>query len=463
MDVSILSIGLNKGALRVWLQGRFLARAGFNPRTFYEVEKEPDAIVLKKVDRGFRVVSARVKNEKETPIIDLNSAEVLSMFSGLSHVKVIFNDGEIRIQSLASEARAKERFERTEARIKAGEPLQVGSLAHGGGVLSLALHTGLARGGLTSEMAFANEMRADLTEQSMTVNEVWTDKTIALCGKMQDFAFDEEVMRSLPQLDCLEAGLPCNAVSLPGRVKGKLAHPETHPLYGHLALSFCAFIARVNPTVIVLEQVVPYASSASMDIIRNHLADLQYDLHETIIDGSDWNALEPRKRMLMVAVTKGIDFALEGLEMPAKRTRTLGEILEPIPADDPRWKTMQGLKDKEIRDKAAGKSFAMQIFDETSEKTCTLTAGMTRNRSTDMKIRHPDNPDLLRIPTPQEHASAKQISPHLIEGLSDTVAHQLLGQSIIFEPFVAIGKLIAERLKTMKRAIITEPPLPLFA
>jgi DNA (cytosine-5)-methyltransferase 1 len=449
MNISILSIGMNRGAKRVWLQGGMLSRAGFDPKTRYAVTRKDSAIVLTKHAIGFRIVSAKRKADKEVPVIDINNAELLAMFDGLDHVRVIYKTGEIHILPLATELRARERLARAEELMRTGQPLEFGSIAHGMGVLDDALCAGFERQGVTSKLKFANEIRLDLTDHAMSLGRTWSRETIALNGKMQELAFDEYVMKKVGRCDFLSAGLPCSAASVAGRAKRKLSHPEAHPEVGHLVVAFIAMIARFNPLAILLENVVPYAQSASMDILRNHLIEMGYDLHETVIDGADWNALENRKRFVTIGITKGIPFSFAELVMPAKIKRTLAEILEPVAFDDPRWSTMEGLKSKELRDAAENKSFAMQIFDASSEGICTLTKGMQRNRSTDAKIRHPQNPELLRIPTPVEHARAKAIPTAMIADLCPTIAHEGLGQSVIYPAFVAIGELLARSFKSL--------------
>lgn len=67
-------------------------------------------------------------------------------------------------------------------------------------------------------------------------------------------------------------------------------------------------------------------------------------------------------------------------------------------------------------------------------------------RSTDPKIAHPDNPDLLRQVTAVEHARIKGVPEHLVEGLSSTVAHQVLGQGIVYAPFQDVGQHVGNAL-----------------
>lgn len=86
----------------------------------------------------------------------------------------------------------------------------------------------------------------------------------------------------------------------------------------------------------------------------------------------------------------------------------------------------------------------MTAFDT---KCPTITKGYAKVRSTDPKLQHPGNPDLLRQFTPTEHARIKGIPERLVSGLSPTLAHELLGRSICYEPFRAVGRLIGSALK----------------
>lgn len=96
---------------------------------------------------------------------------------------------------------------------------------------------------------------------------------------------------------------------------------------------------------------------------------------------------------------------------------------------------------------AQGKGFAMQIVTAFDTKCPTITKGYAKVRSTDPKLQHPSNPDLLRQFTAAEHARIKGIPERLVSGLSATLAHELLGQSICYEPFRAVGRLIGAALK----------------
>lgn len=452
-NYEVRQLGQNKGAPRLWLEGQQPERAGFAPGSRYKVEAklERNMVVLSLADDGDRVVSRKEKAGKQVPVIDLNSQQVLSLFQGMDAVRVVMKESVIYIMPLASEVRKRRRIESLKKTLEAGEPITVGSLSHGGGVLSHAVHHGLREAGVESRLVFANDIRSELLEHASQHNDAWDSETRLIAAPLQEVAFDRYVMESLPEVHLLEMGLPCSGASVAGRAKRGLGMPEDHPEVGHLVAAAISVIAWVNPAVILFENVVQYGSSASMSILRSQLRDLGYNVHERQLEGKDWNCLENRKRMVMVATTEGIDFDFDLLIAPEPVTRTLAEVLEDVPDDDPRWSKMEGLRAKEERDKAAGKGFAMQIYGKEDDHVGTITKGYAKVRSTDPKIRCESNPELLRQLTPAEHARCKDIPPHLVEGLSNTIAHELLGQSIVYTPFVGVSRLVGEALKRWAR------------
>lgn len=448
-NYQVVKIGSNRGIPRVWLQGRQPEQAGFTPGSSFSVHVERDrkAVILRREEGGLRRVSRKEAGGKEVPVIDINSLETLSVFKGLEQVRIVTGQGVIYILPLASEARKVERIERLRQKLQRGEALKVGSLSHGGGVLDLALHRGFGAEGLQTHLAFANDIRPELLEHASSANPAWRPDTVALGAPMQELVFDAWAMSKLSEVDALFAGIPCTGASLSGRAKNGTSCAEAHPDVGHLVVAFLAIIAKVNPALVVLENVVPYANTASMFIIRHQLRDLGYVVHETVLDGAEFNELEHRQRMCMVAVTEGISFDWSCLVKPVLRERRLGEILESVADDAPCWSEMGYLKAKEARDAAAGKGFAMQIVGPESTKVGTIGTGYAKNRSTEPKVQHPSRPELLRLLTPREHAACKGIPAELVEGLSATTAHEVLGQSIVFSAFVAVGELLARTLK----------------
>ena len=147
-DVWIKKMGAHRGSPRIFLDGLQAIRAGFSPGQRFDVEVDGKRVVLSKNEDGSRVVSSRRKGERDIPVIDINSAELLSVFDGMDAIRVVVGVNGVYLLPLASEARKVERLERLSAKLFNGQPLSAGSLAHGGGVLAHAVHTGLADAGI---------------------------------------------------------------------------------------------------------------------------------------------------------------------------------------------------------------------------------------------------------------------------------------------------------------------------
>lgn len=441
----IKKIGQNRGAPRVWLD-RQTERAGFEPGQRFDVVVQGRTVVLQANPDGSRVVSSKKDGDKTNPVIDLNSRELLALFDGMSSIRVAVQQGKIYLLPLASELKKQERFGRLREKLEAGDPLAVGSLSHGGGILSHAIHSGLKASGVESRLAFANEIREELLEHAAVHNDAWDENTVPFAAPLQELAFDERGVAQIPKVEILEMGLPCSGESRAGKAKRGLSNGEAHPDVGHLVVGALVILSKANPAAVVFEQVPTYATSASANILRNQLRDMGYVCHERLLRGSEWGALEDRTRWCMVAVSEGIEFDFDQLQPPGRGQQKLGDILEDIPADHPSWSTMAGLRAKELRDRENGKNFAMQIFDADSDHVGTITKGYAKVRSTDPKLRHPSDPTLLRQFLPNEHARAKGVPEHLVNGVSATIAHEILGQGVVYPPFVGVGKHLGESL-----------------
>lgn len=450
-SIKTVSIGENKGAPRVWLEGRFLKQAGMEPGARFKVEviREKDCVAVRLDADGHRRVSGKLRGGKNIPVLDLNSKEALAIFDGLDRIRAIADGGVIYLLPVASDSRVLERINRLKAKLDAGEPLAVGSLSHGGGVLSLALHEGMKNGGAATRLAFANDIRDDLLEHAGANNPAWTAGTVAVSMPMQELAFDQWAMNRLGQVDILEAGIPCEGASRAGRSKNGNVCVEAHEQVGHLVAAFLTIIARVNPAVVVLENVVPYQQSASAWIIRHQLRDLGYEVQETVFAGKEWGVLEHRERMCLVAVTKGLSFDLAKVAPALSESKTVASIVDPIPDDSPVYREVQYLKAKEASDREAGKGFSVPYLTLDATHVPTLRKGYHKGGSCDARLLHPTNPHLSRLFTATEHARIKGIPESLVAGLSQTTAHEMLGQSILFAPFKTLGEALAKMFMTL--------------
>ena len=299
--------------------------------------------------------------------------------------------------------------------------------------------TGLKDSGFTSFLGFGVEIEQKYLECSLKNNPVWSDDSLAVEAPMENV-----IVGDLPEVDLFVAGLPCTGASKAGKSKNKLSHAEDHKGAGALFIAFLNIIKQINPAIIVLENVPQYASTASMAVIRATLDTWGYDLHETVLNGNAMGALENRDRFVMVAVTKGMDCDLRQIVPVRQKESCLAEILDEVSDLDPVWQNYDYLRIKEINDKASGKGFAMQILDGKASSCGTIGRGYAKIRSTEPRVAHPVNPDLMRQLSVKEHAKVKGIPLFLVEGCSDTVAHEILGQSVVFPAFQAVGRYIGK-------------------
>lgn len=218
---------------------------------------------------------------------------------------------------------------------------------------------------------------------------------------------------------------------------------------------FLDFVKAMNPAIVLIENVTEYINTASMSVIRSVLTHLGYEIAIEILEGNKLGTLENRNRMCLVATTPGacdkVDF--DQLIPVREKEATLNEILEDIPESSDRWKSYSYLAEKEIRDKKAGKGFARQLLTGEEEYSGVAGRGYFKVRSTEPQIISPYDSNKSRLFTVNEHAAVKGIPKHIVEGLSETVAHEVLGQSVCYPAFVAVGNLIGQTINATAKSI----------
>lgn len=446
-DVWVKNLGSRRNAPRIFFDGLQAVRTRFAPGDKFEVRVGESRVTLKKKIDGSHTVSRRLGSDGDLPVIDINSKELLGQFEGMESVRVLIEGDSIHLLPMASEVNRRARMDRLRAKMAAGAGLAMGSLSHGGGVLSHAIHHGLERAGIRSSLRFANEIRDDLLLQAARHNSAWSADTRAIGLPMQELAQDEWLLDTLPKLEVLEVGIPCSGASRAGISKKGLTKMEDHEQVGHLVHAALVILQKTQASIFVVECVPGYAQSASAQIMRHQLRDMGYDVHEAILDGADFGCLEARRRWCMVAVTRGMRFDFREIHPEQKVVRRLSDFLDPtIGPDDPRWRSFSGLFAKADRDRADGKGFKIQEISPGNDSIPTLRKGYFKAGTTDPLLIHPDDSARHRLLTAGEHANIKGVPREVIDGLSETQAHQLLGQGIVYAVFEAVGWRLGEHL-----------------
>jgi DNA (cytosine-5)-methyltransferase 1 len=432
----------HKGYKRLWMEGAKLAREGYQPGMRYDLEIKDTQVCLRINDSGKYKISKRERNGNISPIIDLTAKELAEIFDGVEMLRVAIKSGTIIVSAHHQQKRVKERLDRLVDKIENGKPLEICSLFHGGGVLDKAIHKGLLDSGIKSKVAIAVELEGKYLDSSLRNNpELWDDDSLVVESPVQHVNLN----RNPPQVDILMGGIPCTGASIAGRSKNKLEFAESHEAAGAMFFTFLQFVEILNPSIVLIENVKTYQNTASMAVIRSVLQTLGYRLQERVLNGCEFGALEKRDRLCVVGVSEGIEgFDLDAV-MPVRRKEpNLGAILEDIPQDSSRWKSYSYLAEKEKRDKEQGKGFSRQLLTGESESCGTIGRCYQKARSTEPQIVNEMDKSLSRLMTPAEHCRVKGIPESVVKGLSDTVAHEVLGQSIVFPVFQAVAKQIGD-------------------
>lgn len=455
---SFHQVGSTPKVRRVWLRGRNLEVANFGVGQSYQVsyQDEEDAIVLRVVsaeaEGRCRRVAFKTEHSRQIPVIDIMNKEFTDFVGDCSKVLVSFYEDRVIIKLHGDEVARAGRLRRL-AQIRNGsEPLRVGSICSGGGIMDHALHAGLGEAGVATKHVFMVEVENTYAQSACENTGLVNKETVLFNVPMERVD-----LRDVPKCDLLIAGLPCTGASYSGRSKNGLRYAEEHKDAGALVFAFLNYIKALAPIDVVLENVPAYEATASMAIIKSTLSAWGYDFDTSEMRGGEFGAFEDRPRMVFWARTRpqGDAIALDTQLDRHKRVSNmaLGDLLDDEDVVADKYRPYEYLKAKEKADKAAGKGFSRQELTRDARKCGTIGRGYAKARSTEPFVQHPDDPNLLRLFTAAEHARVKQVPGQLVDGVCETTAHEILGQSVIYPAFKAVGEVIgASILKTCGEA-----------
>lgn len=447
------TVGAKKDTGRIWLEGTKLERAGFAPQTPYEVKILNGTLYLQRTENAERKVSGRRTGEIVKPIIELCNKVITDTFGIGTKLLAIVKNGKIAIRRAVQPLFTMEREQRFLKKLRNGEVLDHVGIFHGGGVMDRALHDGLAAGGIKSRMSVIAELDGNYIDASLRANPELFDDTLIINGPIQAFSLGK-----VKPCEIMSLGLPCTGASLSGRAKRRLTSAEAHPEAGALFFTAMQLVDKFKPAIVEIENVPTYQNTASMDVIRSLLSGWGYEVHEAVLNGVDYGSLENRNRLVVIAISKGLaeaGFSMDWITPTHTKPATVAEVLEPITEDDESWRTFEYLEAKQERDIANGKGFRRQLYAADADAVNTITRDYQKARSTDPFLRHPTNPKLSRLFTPVEHGRIKGLPEGWVESLkvSATVAHQILGQGVVYPVFHAVGHALARWFATVVRKL----------
>lgn len=442
----------HRGSPRIYLDDAILDLLGVDDaHPFYDRIWQDDKLILRISENGKYKVSSKAKGGRIVNVIDINTSKLAELFDDNSKLRIAIQKGSIVIKAHSSELAIRKREESYLNAIQNSGTLTIASPFHGGGLMDYAVHEGFKKASIASVVKFAIEIDTRYLNSSMLNNaHLFDSNTVYINSDVADVH-----AHNLPQVNILLAGVPCVGASLSGKSKNKIKFAEEHDSAGACFFSLLNIIKGSNPAVVILENVKQYIETASFAVIQSVLCSLGYDLSTNVYNGLDFGASESRQRMVCIAVSKGLnDFGvLQSIEDIIEANKThctpLSSVLDELPLDHPSWKEVTYLKEKELRDRAAGKGFAMQILTKDAVSCGVIGSGYFKSRSTEPRLQHPENPNLSRLFTAREHARIKQAPEGIINGLSETVAHEILGNGVIVSLFEVVAYSIGEASKLL--------------
>ncbi|MEX3556899.1 MAG: DNA cytosine methyltransferase [Burkholderia sp.] len=463
-QVSYTKVGQNKGSPRLWLEGLRLADCGFAPGSRFRVELDiANRQVRLKIDpNGDRAVSQRQRNleggrTKVTPIVDVTGGALAEVLGEGARVRATLSAGEIFFDLHPVDLAIEMREKRARAHVAEGYVTEA-TLCVGAGVSAMAVQDGIESTGLRSRIDFVVDRELKYLQIAVDNNPAISDET-----RLYEASLEELDPAALTHVDVLNMSLPCTGHSKAGKSKLKLASAEEHPTDALAVYGALKIIDAVNPSVVVSENLADAKNSASYELLLAYLREQGYLVTDIILDGHQAGTIENRKRWWIVGISRGLadGFSMDSIPMQPRTYASLGEALEDLADDDPRWKAYDYLIDKALRDAAAGKNFKRNLVSAHDTAIGCLTKGHARVRQTDPMITR-EQDSLTRIFTAKEHARVKGIPESLVKDVPETTAHEVLGQSILYGHAKGIGQAIGmhfQRLAPVTKSSVRQGEL----
>lgn len=393
---SVLTVGENKDQARIWIEGLYLNKAGFERGSNISVQFTDNQIIITKRVDGERIVSG-----KKAPVIDINNAKILDVFNISDKVKVVVMVDKIIITKTKITLRK-------ETAIKDGS---FGDCFGGGGLLASAM----TKLGLKSKWAIEkNKKYADIYQNNHE-------------GVMYNSDISEVEFDKLDPVEVIIGGVPCENFSQCRQNK------DTEAETADLSMFFMMIIERMNPRTIILEEVPQYLTSEIGVATINALRRLGYSVQTKIFSGNDYNMIQNRKRLIVIASYDSISFPEE---IPF--TGNAGEILQDPNDEDLKWFTKENTP--HMFAQKDGK-FQAQMVDENTKSIQAITRRYQARQKQNPLVRHPDGIQ-YRLFTIKECKKLFGVNDDYDLGEGTTYSGEALGQGVLVTVFEMFARMM---------------------
>ncbi len=414
LRVSRAKLGLHRNQPRVYLQGKWLLKAGFAPSRLIVAEFAAGQVTLRLSDAGNRVVAG--KKDGTIPVIDVHCADLRQALGDVETLVVKVAAGEIVITPNVREQKRR-------ARCRNGRE---GSICGGAGLLTKAAQLAGFKPIFTIEQ---NEAYADLYAANFPYSLVF------------NMPLDEVDIRDVPPCQLLTLGLSCEGHSnsrtldrKTGKKRNRALPPEAHPDAGAILLFVAAVIEQTNPATIIVEEAPAWLESASGFLLRYFLEKLGYRVEGRVLDSHEYGYLQSRKRSVLIATSDD-----EEIRWPEQRACELSvaDILDEPDAVAADWFTAQ-TKSWAIRhwqtQTKKGNGFAPTHLTSKSRKVGTIKRRYLAGQGDNQALQHDTEPGKWRWLTVSELRRLFTLPEDFILS-TKTVSGEALGQGVIVDLF----------------------------
>lgn len=374
-------IGIREGRPRVFVWGRYLERAGISPALRIRADYAAGRVLLRFGESGEKAVHQ--KGGK--PVVDINSRRLREAFGEAECVQVKLFDRRIEL-TLPRVA------VRRAGRCRNGRE---GSVFAGGGLLTKAAQLA----GLEPAWAIERDPRyAETYERNFPRS------------RMYNLCISQVPMDELEEVEGVTVGLPCEGFS-PARTtergtkrkRDRTLPPEAHES-GDMALYLGALLHRIKPSFVVVEEARTFLSSATSYMLHSFLRREGYAVESRVVEPSDYNFLQNRRRAVLVAHSGDFDWNM--IEPRAGGPLRVGEILDPPAAVESGWFTFEErawMRERLERHAALGNNFAPHVLTAESATVPALKKFYLNFNYSDVPmLRHPQEPGKFRYLTLRE-------------------------------------------------------------
>lgn len=444
---------LSSGAARLYiLNAGALRGAKFTAGSKMHVVHKKNKVEIMLATDGNKKVMDTARGE----LLELKCLKTAKSIGEHDYVTVTFREGKIVITAHGLSEKTAKREHRLIEKLEKGLPLRKACFFSGTGMLSYHISQGLKEAGVSSQIVFANEIDELSLSVNIESNPMWnnaSEDAIAVCDSIESL-----VDIDLPEVDIVTVGYPCVGMSLLAKKENR---DTLHPLVGMLFIPLVNALIRMNPSVVVFENTPRFKDSDTLSFIKRSMPG--YNFEHKVFDGHDFGDLESRKRVCVVATSKGLNvtpisemdvFGKENIKTKPK----VSDYLDNIEPSSPLYREMAHVRK---RDDMKHLGYKNNLYYGHETEMVTIPATYSSPKAGTPMIAHPTDPKLQRQLTVEEHLRLRGIPKEMSDNImrvkegkhplvstrgNVSACHRMLGNGVSKKVFTSIGSFLGRSL-----------------